>query len=74
MNTERLRECLSAIRWSQHDLARALDCSPRLIRRWASGDAAVPDVVARWLATLASTHVNHPPPTDWRSNMGYAGK
>lgn len=73
MNTDRLRECLAAIRWSQHDLARALDCSPRLIRRWAVGQAAVPDAVAHWLDLLATTHERHPPPESWRSNPGYTG-
>lgn len=74
MTPERLRECLAAIRWSQHDLARALDCTPRLVRRWTVGDIAVPSIVAQWLDRLATTHREFPPPTNWRSNQGYGAK
>lgn len=66
MKADRLRECLEILCWSHYDLARALDCNPRLIRRWAVEGYAVPDSVGRWLEKLTTVHERHPPPTDWR--------
>jgi ribosome-binding protein aMBF1 (putative translation factor) len=61
MTPERMRECLSLLRWSQRGLADALDMDERQVRRWAAG-AAVPAAVAAWLDRLASYHAKHPPP------------
>jgi transcriptional regulator with XRE-family HTH domain len=68
MTPSRLRECLEALRWSQRDLAAALGCSDRLVRRWAAGAPgyAVPESVGEWLEVLATTHIRHPAPPDWR--------
>jgi hypothetical protein len=40
----------------------------RLVRRWAAGSLgyAVPDSVGEWLEVLATTHIRHPAPTNWR--------
>jgi hypothetical protein len=68
MTPTRLRECLEILRWSQRELAAALGCNDRLVRRWAVGapDYAVPESVGKWLEVLATTHIRHPAPTDWR--------
>jgi hypothetical protein len=65
MTPTRLRDCLEAIRWSQRELAAALGCNDRLVRRWAVGAPgyAVPESVGEWLEALATTHIRHPPPT-----------
>ncbi len=67
MSPSDLREALVALRWSQRGLAEALGCDDRLVRRWASGDAAVPADVAVWLLDLARVHAANPPPRTWRS-------
>lgn len=66
MTPTRLREVLALLRWTQRGLADALTCDERLARRWASGAAPVPPVVAAWLETLATCHADHPPPEGWR--------
>lgn len=58
---------LSAIRWSQRGLADALGCDDRLVRRWASGEAAIPPPVAVWLRTRQADAERHPPPRDWKT-------
>jgi hypothetical protein len=62
MTPTRLRECLDALRWSQRDLAAALGCNDRLVRRWAAGapGRAVPESVGKWLEVLSTTHIRHP--------------
>jgi len=68
MTPTRLRECLEALRWSQRELAATLECNDRLVRRWAVRvpGYAVPECVGAWLEVLATTHIRHPPPADWR--------
>ncbi|AWN55016.1 hypothetical protein DK412_28175 [Methylobacterium sp. 17Sr1-1] len=66
MTTDRLREILALLRWSQRGLAEALDCDERMVRRWASGDGEIPAALATWLETLAQVHEAAPPPTTWR--------
>src|SRR5215469_14715841 len=39
------------------DLARALECHPRSVRRWAAGSWPVPDGVAHDIALLVSTRM-----------------
>lgn len=62
----RLREILGLLRWTQRGLAEALGCDDRLVRRWASGDAAVPPGVADWLERIGAVHAACPPPQDWK--------
>ncbi|WP_456013978.1 helix-turn-helix domain-containing protein [Methylorubrum populi] len=66
MTSDRLREALALLRWSQRGLAEALECDDRLVRRWASGDSDIPISVAAWLETLAQAHAAAPPPKGWR--------
>ena len=55
MNPTLLRACLSALGWSQGDLARHLGCRIELVQRWARGAEgyAVPAGISEWLAGLA---------------------
>lgn len=62
MTPDRFRQCLGALRWSHNDLAGLLDVDTRQVRRWASGDHAVPERIAAWLETLARIHEANPPP------------
>lgn len=62
-----LREALALLRWSQRGLAGALGCDDRIVRRWASGDAAMPAEVTLWLSSLAKVHQANPPPQAWRT-------
>lgn len=62
MNRDRFRSCLEALSWSGRGLAALLDVDERQVRRWASGQYAIPDRVADWLETLARFHEAHPAP------------
>jgi ribosome-binding protein aMBF1 (putative translation factor) len=66
MSPTRLRECLAHLRWSQRSLADALTCDERLVRRWAAGQADVPEDVASWLEQMGSVMALNPPPQTWR--------
>lgn len=74
MDGARLRKCLTLMRWSQRELAGALGCDPRLVRRWAADGAEIPDRIADWLETLAAAHSSNRPPTQWRSNSAYPSR
>jgi hypothetical protein len=68
MNAARYRECLDLLGISAADLARNLDCSDRITRRWASGRAEVPAGIGRWLEAWVAVRQVHPdpvPPEDW---------
>ncbi len=62
MTPDRLRECLALLRWSQRSLAEALGLDDRQVRRWASGDYAVPPHIAAWLERRAEAMRADPPP------------
>ena len=66
MTPARLRECVDLIGWSMRGLADRLGCDNRLVRRWASGAAAIPESVSAWLERLAEAHSSAPAPQDWR--------
>jgi hypothetical protein len=63
---ERLRECLTALRWTQRGLSDALECDDRLVRRWTVGEAEIPASVAAWIETLAKVHEGLPAPQGWK--------
>jgi transcriptional regulator with XRE-family HTH domain len=63
---DRLRDCLTALRWTQRGFAEALECDDRLVRRWAAGGAEIPASVAAWIETLAKVHEGLPPPQGWK--------
>ncbi|MGN6548625.1 MAG: hypothetical protein ACTHJ3_01835 [Pararhizobium sp.] len=56
MTPARFRECLETIRWTEHTLARALECDLALVEAWASGEVEVPLKLGVWLKTLAIAH------------------
>jgi hypothetical protein len=62
MSPDRLRACLDALSWSGRGLAALLRVDERQVRRWATGDYAVPPPVADWLERLARFHEGNPPP------------
>lgn len=62
MTSERLRECLALLRWSQRGLAAALTMDERQVRRWATGEASIPEQVATWLERRAAAMAADPPP------------
>jgi hypothetical protein len=49
MTPDRFRACLDALSWSGRGLAALLSMDERQVRRWASGQYAIPD----WFDTLA---------------------
>ncbi|MEE8659641.1 XRE family transcriptional regulator [Acetobacteraceae bacterium EV16G] len=61
-----LRRSLNTLHWSQRGLAEAIECDPRLVRRWVSGDSAIPEEVANWLRNLATFAQRNPPPLKWK--------
>jgi hypothetical protein len=71
---ERLRACLTALRWTQRGLSVALECDDRLVRRWAAGEAEIPASVAAWIETLAKAHEALPPPQGWKRRYNMQGE
>lgn len=62
MITDRLRECLTVLRWSDEDLADELGAPTAHVRAWFNGSSHVPVVVAAWLETLVKAHRTTPRP------------
>ena len=62
MTPTRIRECLTALDWTQRGLARLLDRQEGTVRQWARGVVQVPEDVARWLEVRATHAERHPPP------------
>lgn len=62
MTSTRLRECLTALDWTQRGLARLLQRPEGTVRQWARGAVVIPEDVAAWLEKLARHHERHPPP------------
>lgn len=61
MTPGRLRECLSALDWTQRGLARLLERPEGTVRQWARGAVRVPDDVAEWLE-IRTQHAERTPP------------
>ncbi len=62
MTPDRLRECIALLRWSQRGLAAALTVDERQVRRWATGEASIPEHIAAWLERRAAAMAADPPP------------
>jgi len=62
MTPERFRECLDITGYSTRFIAEKLGRDDRRIRRWSSGEMAIPSNVAKWLEGLAHYIETHPPP------------
>jgi hypothetical protein len=56
LKPERFNECLTFLRWSQIDLAAALECDIFLVNAWANDIEAIPDDIAAWLDKLGKAH------------------
>jgi hypothetical protein len=69
MTPVRYHEALAALRVTQRELARMLQCSYRLTADWGIGKQKVPPAVADWLNDCIKLRQQHPypePPNDWR--------
>lgn len=62
MTPTRLRECLTALDWTQRGVARLLGRQEGTVRQWARGTVHIPDDVARWLEMRAGHAEQHPAP------------
>lgn len=62
MTPKQFTAAIEQIGWTLRGTADHLELPPTRIRRWADGETPVPDAVADWLKTLASTHKQNPPP------------
>lgn len=62
MTPTRLRECLTALRWSQRGFAAALGRPEGTVRQWARGTVRIPDNVAEWLEIAGQWHEKNPVP------------
>ena len=60
MTAARFRDVAALLLLSSRDLADALRCDDRLVRRWASGKVAVPPEVGAWLEALAAVWATRP--------------
>jgi transcriptional regulator with XRE-family HTH domain len=70
MTPDRMRTILVLLGWSQREMANQLQCSHRLVRKWACAEAVVPVQVGAWLEGLALAHATFPPPTAFRRPPG----
>lgn len=66
MTPDEFTVALLTLGWSQLHLSQRLDCSEKLCRRWAAGEAVVPPSIAAWLSKLVAAHARLPAPVDWR--------
>lgn len=66
LKPERFNECLGFLRWSQIDLAAALECDIFLVNAWANGIEAIPDDIAAWLNKLAKAHAKAAIPESYK--------
>jgi hypothetical protein len=62
---------LARLGWSQQNLARLIGANRDLVRRWTSGERAMPSVVADWLRRTVAHRERHPlplppRPSDWK--------
>jgi hypothetical protein len=62
MTATEMRDCLDAIRWSQHQLARVLEYDAGHIRKKVRGKEPIEPQFAAWLRALARVHRAYPPP------------
>jgi hypothetical protein len=62
MTPARLAECLAALRWTKVALADAAALDERQVRRWATGQAAIPPAIAAWLERAVAWHEKNPIP------------
>jgi transcriptional regulator with XRE-family HTH domain len=68
MTPERMRECLSALGWSQRALAARLGLPDRsaTVRQWCNGHTRIPEHVAAWLEHVAAPIAAQPLPPGWQ--------
>lgn len=62
MTPDQLRAALHDLHWSQRGLAAILRKDERQVRRWATGDAQIPEDVANWMERVARAMRENPPP------------
>jgi DNA-binding transcriptional regulator YiaG len=53
MTPERFRQSLELLEFSPRDFAAWVNANDRMVRRWASGAATIPDDMSQWLEGLA---------------------
>lgn len=66
MTPERFNECLKLLRWSQLDLAAALECDVFLVNAWSTDIEPVPEDIAAWLDKLAKVHAKAGIPQNYK--------
>ena len=66
LTPERFNECLKLLRWSQLDLAAALECDVFLVNAWANEIESIPDDIALWLDKLAKAHAKAGIPQNYK--------
>ena len=65
-----LSAALTALGWSQRELARQLGCAESSVRQWLTGKARMRADLAAWVLDLARYHVGHPAPDAPRAVSG----
>lgn len=68
MTVEGFRASLATLHWSQRGLADVLGTHPAIVRRWATGEQALPPEVTRWLETLSSFVAERPLADGWQQS------
>ena len=66
MTPERFNECVELLRWSQLDLAAALECDVFLVNAWANEIEPIPYDIALWLDKLAKAHAKAGIPQNYK--------
>ena len=65
-----LSAALTALGWSQRELARQLGVAESSVRQWMTGKSRMREELAAWLLDLARYHVGHPAPDAPRAVSG----
>lgn len=74
MTTHEFNAVLAVIGWSRAALAEKLGMhSDRAVRRWSSGQNAIPPAIAAWLRQVAHALESLPPPADWQDDHAHGG-
>lgn len=68
MTPQKMYDVRERLGWPRDRVARLLDCSIGLVRRWETGIVPIPPVVGEWMVNVGRWGQSLPrPPTGWRT-------
>jgi len=67
MTTDRFRECLAIIGWTQNELARQLGINGSTAHQYARGIRPIQPELAEWLENLTTARIQAGLPRNWKN-------